>query len=256
MAYECFELKTEGGVAHLQLSRPERRNAMTAAFWQELPEIVRSLDAKVLVLSSTGPHFCAGLDVSMFGSGALTTESVEGRQEIPPKTRRTAIEPEFPRRGAVPGDRGGAGRLHRRRRGHGDRLLPALRHARRVLRDPGNQPRHDGRRRHLQPHAQAAARGGGARTRLHRRPAVRASAPSASASSTACSTRTSSWSRARWKSRGASPPRRRSAIAATKQMISYTRDHSVAESFDYLNALQPAIFDIEEIKRSLKKVRT
>jgi enoyl-CoA hydratase len=42
------------------------------------------------------------------------------------------------------------------------------------------------------------------------------------------------------------------AITATKQMISYTRDHSVAESFDYLNALQPAIFDIEEIKRSLK----
>jgi enoyl-CoA hydratase/carnithine racemase len=42
------------------------------------------------------------------------------------------------------------------------------------------------------------------------------------------------------------------AITATKQMISYTRDHSVAESFEYLNALQPAIFDIEEIKRSLK----
>ena len=62
MAYECFELSAEGGVAHLQLSRPERRNAMTAAFWKELPEIVRALDAKVLVLSSTGPHFCAGLD--------------------------------------------------------------------------------------------------------------------------------------------------------------------------------------------------
>jgi enoyl-CoA hydratase len=42
------------------------------------------------------------------------------------------------------------------------------------------------------------------------------------------------------------------AIAATKQMISFTRDHSVAESFDYLNALQPGIFDIEEIKRALK----
>jgi enoyl-CoA hydratase len=42
-----------------------------------------------------------------------------------------------------------------------------------------------------------------------------------------------------------------SAVAATKQMISYTRDHSVAESFAYLNVLQPAIFDIEEIKRRL-----
>jgi len=46
------------------------------------------------------------------------------------------------------------------------------------------------------------------------------------------------------------------AVGATKQMISYTRDHTVAESFAYLNALQPAIFDIEEIKRSLKKART
>ena len=35
-------------------------------------------------------------------------------------------------------------------------------------------------------------------------------------------------------------------------MIGYTRDHSVAESFAYLNALQPAIFDIEEIKRALR----
>jgi enoyl-CoA hydratase len=41
------------------------------------------------------------------------------------------------------------------------------------------------------------------------------------------------------------------AVAATKRMISYTRDHSVAESFDYLNALQPSIFDIEEIKKAL-----
>jgi hypothetical protein len=36
-------------------------------------------------------------------------------------------------------------------------------------------------------------------------------------------------------------------------MISFTRDHSVAESFAHLNALQPAIFDIEEIRRSLKR---
>jgi hypothetical protein len=43
------------------------------------------------------------------------------------------------------------------------------------------------------------------------------------------------------------------AVQATKQMISFTRDHSVAESFAHLNALQPAIFDIEEIKRSLKR---
>ena len=34
-------------------------------------------------------------------------------------------------------------------------------------------------------------------------------------------------------------------------MISYARDHSVAESFAYLNALQPGIFDPQDIKRAL-----
>jgi len=41
------------------------------------------------------------------------------------------------------------------------------------------------------------------------------------------------------------------AVAATKEMISYARDHSVAESFNYLNALQPGIFSLEDIQRSV-----
>jgi len=41
------------------------------------------------------------------------------------------------------------------------------------------------------------------------------------------------------------------AVAATKQMISYTRGHSVAESFAHLNALQPGIFSIEDIRRTV-----
>ena len=46
----------------------------------------------------------------------------------------------------------------------------------------------------------------------------------------------------------AKPPR---AIAATKEMISYARDHSVAESFAYLNALQPGVFSVEDILKSV-----
>ena len=34
-------------------------------------------------------------------------------------------------------------------------------------------------------------------------------------------------------------------------MIGYARDHSVAESFAYLNALQPGVFSIEDIARSV-----
>jgi enoyl-CoA hydratase len=47
---------------------------MNPAFWEELPQIVREIDAdakaRVIVISSTGPHFCGGIDISMFGSGA------------------------------------------------------------------------------------------------------------------------------------------------------------------------------------------
>jgi enoyl-CoA hydratase len=41
------------------------------------------------------------------------------------------------------------------------------------------------------------------------------------------------------------------AVAATKQMISYARDHGVAQSFDFLNALQPGIFSVEDIQRAV-----
>jgi enoyl-CoA hydratase len=42
------------------------------------------------------------------------------------------------------------------------------------------------------------------------------------------------------------------AIAATKEMVSFARDHSVAESFAMLNALQPAIFNADDIQVAMK----
>ena len=45
MGYECFEVSRDDRVATIRLCRPERLNAMTRAFWLELPRIVRELDA-------------------------------------------------------------------------------------------------------------------------------------------------------------------------------------------------------------------
>lgn len=68
--YKCFDVTIEDGVAHIIMNRPEKRNAMIAEFWEELPEIVRDIDdnakARCIVLSSTGPVFCAGIDIGMF----------------------------------------------------------------------------------------------------------------------------------------------------------------------------------------------
>ena len=87
--YECFEVTIDDNVAHIRLIRPEKRNSITTEFWEELPEIVADIDnnskARVVVISSTGPHFCAGLDISSFGSADEKKPS--GQEE---KTQRNA----------------------------------------------------------------------------------------------------------------------------------------------------------------------
>lgn len=70
MAYTCFDVDVADGVAHLILKRGDELNTMTPEFWRELPEIVGRLsatgEARAVVLSSTGRHFTAGMDLSVF----------------------------------------------------------------------------------------------------------------------------------------------------------------------------------------------
>ncbi|MBT1452467.1 crotonase/enoyl-CoA hydratase family protein [Glaciecola sp. XM2] len=66
----CFTCEVNEHIAHITLSRPEQLNSMIPAFWTELPSLVRALDARgdvrVIVISSTGKHFSAGMDLSVF----------------------------------------------------------------------------------------------------------------------------------------------------------------------------------------------
>lgn len=75
MSYECFDVSISDKVAHLRLSRGEAYNTMIPSFWRELPEIVNEISdegsARAIVLSSTGRHFCAGMDLSVFGGGSI-----------------------------------------------------------------------------------------------------------------------------------------------------------------------------------------
>lgn len=70
MSYECFDVEIADGIAHLRMKRPQAYNTMTRGFWMELPAIVRDIDdnarARVIVISSTGKHFSAGMDLSVF----------------------------------------------------------------------------------------------------------------------------------------------------------------------------------------------
>lgn len=70
MDYESFRLEITDGIAHLRFSRPDICNAMTPAFWQELPRAVSDISARakarVIVLSAEGKHFTAGMDTAVF----------------------------------------------------------------------------------------------------------------------------------------------------------------------------------------------
>jgi enoyl-CoA hydratase len=72
-AYTCFHVETKDKVAHIQLKRPDAFNTMTRAFWNELPAIVNEINdeasARAIVISSTGKHFSAGMDLSVFTDG-------------------------------------------------------------------------------------------------------------------------------------------------------------------------------------------
>jgi enoyl-CoA hydratase/carnithine racemase len=69
-----FSLTRADGVVTLTLSRPERKNAVTADGWKTLLDIVSSLPEpgdRVLVVTGAGGDFCAGADLSAVGSRTL-----------------------------------------------------------------------------------------------------------------------------------------------------------------------------------------
>ncbi len=83
----CFTLTTRDQIAHLILSRPDAMNTMHPAFWRELDDVLtqlhRDASARVLVISSTGKHFSAGMALETFGGDALLDESTpEGRSAM------------------------------------------------------------------------------------------------------------------------------------------------------------------------------
>ncbi len=72
MSYTCFDVSVADHIGHVRLNRPEKRNSMVLEFWHELPQALTELDAsgevRAVVLSSTGPHFTAGIDLGSFAS--------------------------------------------------------------------------------------------------------------------------------------------------------------------------------------------
>ncbi len=72
MNFSTIELSMDGQVAHLRFSRPQSYNTMNRDFWREWPVVLEQVknasDIRVLVISSTGKHFSAGMDLEIFAN--------------------------------------------------------------------------------------------------------------------------------------------------------------------------------------------
>ena len=83
-----MQLQVQDHIAHLQLSKPESLNTMHPAFWRDLDAALTHIsthgDVRVLVISSTGKHFSAGMALDTFANPdfAPQDKSPEGRAAL------------------------------------------------------------------------------------------------------------------------------------------------------------------------------
>ena len=75
--FETLALSMDDHVATVSLNRPDKANAMNAPMWAELQQCFEWLDeepsVRVVILAGNGKHFCAGLDLGMFGGDEVIT---------------------------------------------------------------------------------------------------------------------------------------------------------------------------------------
>jgi enoyl-CoA hydratase/carnithine racemase len=93
-----ISVEVEGAVATLWLDRPDKRNAVTLAMWQELPEVLGALtagDLRVLLVRGRGGHFCAGADITGLGRRLADHGVEDGYREV--NARAEAALVAFPR---------------------------------------------------------------------------------------------------------------------------------------------------------------
>lgn len=81
--YQAFTVNLDAGIAHVQINRPAKANAMNADFWREIVEIFQWIDdtdaVRVVVLSGAGKHFSAGIDLALLAGIAAELGKDVGR---------------------------------------------------------------------------------------------------------------------------------------------------------------------------------
>ncbi len=69
MTYESFKVEIENHIATVSLNRPDKANSLHDKAWEELQQVFENLDdtpeVRVIVLAAEGRVFCAGIDLAM-----------------------------------------------------------------------------------------------------------------------------------------------------------------------------------------------
>lgn len=94
MTHKSMTVTFNNNIAHITLNRPDAFNSMNGDFWNEFPivinEITNDSTARVIVISSSGKHFCAGMDLAVFTQSNQADNLELGRKHE--QLRRTVLK--------------------------------------------------------------------------------------------------------------------------------------------------------------------
>ena len=92
-SFETLDLQFDQQVATVTLNRPDKANCMNITMWSELQTCFEWLDeepsVRAVILAGNGNHFCAGLDLAMFGDLRGSSSEPSRRAE---HLRRTILK--------------------------------------------------------------------------------------------------------------------------------------------------------------------
>jgi len=94
MRYETLAVSMADGVADVVLNRPDKSNAMNRQMWDDIRAVFHKLDetaeARVVVLSGAGKHFNAGIDLAMLAQ--ITDSANDHAAHQREKLRRVILD--------------------------------------------------------------------------------------------------------------------------------------------------------------------
>src|SRR6266516_2922571 len=81
--FETIRWSLDDGLATITLARPDKRNAVNQAMFEELGRATALAGddpiVRAVLVRAEGPSFCAGIDVSLIGQLAGLADGAEGR---------------------------------------------------------------------------------------------------------------------------------------------------------------------------------